>query len=268
MKSDEFTRVEIDKAVKECSFLNKLIHFESIDSTNNYAKELADTGEQQGTVIVADKQTAGRGRMGRSWSSPKLAGLWFSLILRPDLNSDDLATLTPIVAVALSKTIEQLTKIKLGIKWPNDIYVGNKKICGILTEVSLDSDSVNYAVVGIGVNINVDRFNTELSDIATSLKIEDVNIENISRIDIIHKFLDEFAPLYNKLISGESMSDILNLYRKYSIILNRDIYIIKSGNKTLATAIDIIENGELLVRLEDGSLSTVNSGEVSIRTRK
>ncbi len=248
-------------------FLFKLLYFESVDSTNTRAKMLAEQDNPEGTLIIADEQTGGRGRLGRVWSSPKSTGLWMSLILRPNIEPSLASVITQIAVVAMTKAIIYITGLEVGIKWPNDIWIGSKKVCGILTEMSAEFSRVNYVVLGIGLNVNNEEFSDELSEIATSLKMELDDGRMIKRADIVANFLHEFKPLYDELLENGTFETALKYCRDYSITLNRDVNIIKSNTSIPAKAIDILGTGELLVLLEDGTEYRVNSGEVSIRNR-
>ncbi len=246
---------------------NKVIHFDSIDSTNTKAKIVAEQGEKEGTIIVAEEQVGGRGRLGRVWKSPKSSGLWMSMILRPNIEPSMAAIITQIAAVAVRQAIKNVTGIDAGIKWPNDIWIGNKKVCGILTEMSAEFSRLHYVVLGIGINVNMDNFDADIADIATSLKIETKSQHRINRADIIANFIYEFSPFYRELVLHGTFDKAMRLCKKHSITLGKDVYIMKSNEKIPARTIDILDTGELLVLLDDGTEYAVNSGEVSIRNR-
>ncbi len=262
---DDLSESYIKVALGDFSFLKEVLYFETIDSTNNRAKILAEQGALEGTLIIAEEQTAGRGRLGRRWSSPKSNGLWFSLVLRPNIAPSVASILTQVAAAAMAGAIEEVVDVSIGIKWPNDLWIGSKKLSGILTEMSAEFSRVNYVVIGIGVNVNNESFNGELSDIATSIKIE--TGKNIKRADIVVSFLEKFLPYYNEVIKYGYSSTALEVCRDKSITIGKDVNIIKANDITPAKALEILQTGELLVKLDDGSEYAVNSGEVSIRAR-
>ena len=156
----------------ECIGKN-IIYFDSIGSTNSKAKELAEGGKVHGTVVISEEQTSGRGRIGRDWLSPKYKGIWMSIILRPNIITENISKITLLGAAAVQKAIMKMG-VKTSIKWPNDIVINSKKVCGILTEMSGEIDHINYLVMGIGINVNLEKedITTDLKDVATSIKIE------------------------------------------------------------------------------------------------
>ncbi len=262
---DDLSGAYIKVALRDIDFLKEVMYFDSVDSTNTRAKILAEQGTEEGTIIIAEEQTSGRGRLGRDWKSPKSAGLWFSLILRPKIDPEDASILTQVAAAAMAKAIGKVTDVKVGIKWPNDLWVEGKKLSGILTEMSAEISRINYVVIGIGVNVNNESFGGELADIATSLRIQ--TGEKIKRADIVVEFLNEFYIYYNELLEDGYSSSAMQFCKENSITLGKDVNIIKYNEIIPARAIDILRSGELLVELEDGTSYAVNSGEVSIRNR-
>jgi BirA family biotin operon repressor/biotin-[acetyl-CoA-carboxylase] ligase len=242
-----------------------IIHFDSIDSTSNHAKAIALKGAKEGTVVIAEEQTKGRGRLGRSWLSPKGQGIWMSIILRPDIIPTHAMKVTQIVAAAITKALRKFTKDDVLIKWPNDIVLHKKKVCGILTEMSAEIDKVNFVIVGIGVNANMDEtiLPKDLEDKAVSLaKYMD---DNISRREIVKEILYEFEKLYMDFIESKSIHKSINICRQYSATLNNPVRIISKDGEVKARAIDLSEDGQLIVEYEDGRVEKVFSGEVSVR---
>lgn len=241
-----------------------IIHFDTIDSTNNKAKELASLGELEGTIIISEEQTVGRGRLGRTWVSPKYKGIWMSIILRPNISPQDASKVTQIGAAAVLKAIRDL-ELEAFIKWPNDIVLNKKKVCGILTEMSAEIDKINYLVVGIGINVNIDEyeFPKELKNMATSLK--GVSYEKIDRKNLISDILNNFEKLYGELISKNSIDDTIRICKEYSVLLGKEVKIIKNNEEIIAKAIDINKDGNLVVKYESGEIDNIISGEVSIR---
>lgn len=243
---------------------NKILYFDSITSTNDKAKELALNDYPHGTVIIAEEQTSGRGRLGRSWISPKYKGIWMSIILRPNINTLDVPKITQVTAAAVEKSLLNMN-LKTYIKWPNDIILNSKKICGILTEMSGEINNVNYVVVGIGINANLDieDFNEDLKEKATSIKIEEN--KPIKRKLLVSHILNNFETLYNDLINFNNIESSISICKENSILLGNNIKIMSRKTITPAKALNLNENGELIVQYEDGKIAKVNSGEVSIR---
>lgn len=241
-----------------------IIHFDTIDSTNNKAKELASLGEVEGTTIISEEQTMGRGRLGRTWISPKYKGIWMSIILRPNISPQDASKITQIGAAAVLKAIRDL-ELEAFIKWPNDIVLNKKKVCGILTEMSAEIDKINYLVVGIGINVNIDEyeFPKELINMATSLK--SVSQKKIDRKNLVSNILNNFEKLYDELICKNSIDDTIQICKDYSVLLGKEVKIIKNNEEIIAKAIDVNKDGNLVVKYESGETDNIISGEVSIR---
>ncbi len=239
---------------------NKIIHFNTIASTNDYAKEIASDLED-GTVIISEEQTKGKGRLGRQWHSKINEGIWMSIILKPEIIPYKAPFITLIAGASVVSALNKLGVNTL-IKWPNDIILNNKKISGILTELSAEIERVNHIVLGIGINVKTMEFSQEISDIATSLYKEGYKI---SRVDIVRNIFIEFEELYMDYINNNCKEKTLNICRKYSAIIGKDIYILKGDNKELVKCLDISEDGNLVVQAEDKTIKEVMSGEVSIR---
>ncbi len=239
---------------------NNIVHFNTIDSTNNYAKKIA-LQESEGTIIVSEEQTKGKGRIGRKWHSKSKEGIWMSIILKPEMIPQNAPFITLIAGASIVKALNNLG-IETTIKWPNDIIINNKKVAGILTELSAESDRINYIVLGIGINVKTTEFSQEISEIATSLYKEGYKIP---RIDIIINILREFEELYLKYINKNSKKATLDICRKYSAIIGKDVYLIKGEEKELVRCLDMNKEGNLIVRTEDNIIKEIISGEVSIR---
>ncbi len=238
-------------------------YYDTLPSTNTHLKELAAKGAPHGLCIIADAQTAGRGRMGRSFLSPANQGLYLSVLLRPGCKAQDLMHLTCAVGLAVCDAIVDTTGYQAGIKWINDLVAGNKKLGGILTELSVDptSGNVDYAVVGIGINLSGLTFPAELESIATSLEAATGVAPN--RDLVASKLLIHLEKTSQKLL--EEKTSIMARYRSLCITLGKEITLVQEGTIRPGTAMDITEDGSLLVKLADGSISAVNSGEVSVR---
>lgn len=259
---DKLLPKEIEMLLSGKAIGHEIIYFDSIDSTNSYAKKEANE-LKDGTVILSEEQTTGRGRRGREWSSPKGTGIWMSLVLKPNIPPTEGVRMTQIAAAAVCKSIRQMTSLDALIKWPNDIVVNGKKICGILTEMAGELNEIRYIVVGIGINVNTSSFSDELKNVATSLLIE--SNSKIDRKKLVVNILENFETLYNAYINGSNFDEALNIVKKYSAILGKEIKIVQGNRETIAKAIDIDREGLLLVEMKDGTRELISSGEISIR---
>ena len=259
---DQVTLTEI----METQIIGKRIEVhQAIDSTNNRARELALEGVEEGTLIIAETQLEGRGRLGRNWISPKGKGIWMSLILRPNLPPDQAPRITAIAAVAIRKALNRATGLDIGIKWPNDIIIDGKKVCGILTEMHADIDRIHYVVVGMGINVNMTQkdFPTDISSTATSLRIA-LN-RSLDRRQLIALIMEEIEEVYLKYLENRDFEQILHQCRQYSVTLNRSVKVIGRDSTIEGIAIDFDEDGALLVKTHDGNIIKVMSGDVSVR---
>lgn len=250
---------------ESCPWQDSLLWYDTIDSTNTAARSLARQGAPSGTVLIADHQTGGRGRLGRSFHSPAGSGIYMSLILRPDCAAAELMHLTCATAVAMCDAIEQAAGIRPGIKWTNDLVYGKKKLAGILTELSLAPDGkVEYAIIGIGINCcqSESDFPEEIRNIAGSLA--SVTGRVVSRPVVAAAMMDALYRMNNTLLSEKAK--VMESYRRDCITLGKEISLVRSdGIVRHGTAVDIDAEGALLVQFADNSLETVNSGEVSVR---
>lgn len=254
----------IKKYLQTKTFGQKIFYSEETKSTNIDAKNLAKENASSGSLVIAETQGAGRGRLERKFFSPKGKGLWFSLILRPKFDIKDAPKCTLLAAVAVAAAMEEIG-VKPEIKWPNDIMRGDKKLVGILTEL-VTLGAKDYAViVGIGVNVNFaeEDFHEDIKNIATSLAI--IKGENIERAKFLGRILCYFEKLYEKA-ETEGFGEVLNLWRKYSATLNKNIRVINAGDNSEITgrAVDIDESGALMVDT-GGKIIKVLAGDVSVR---
>ena len=234
----------------------KFYYFKSISSTNDKAKEMADQGKSN-IVVVAEKQEEGRGRFGRKWSSG-LGGLYMTIVLE-EKNSDKAKYMTLMASVAVAKTIKRLAKLNAMVKWPNDVLVNDKKVCGILTEII--SGKKNYALIGIGLNVNQKKFDKEIIDKATSMRIEsnnDFDIKSVSKLIIA-----ELDKLYSYCAFGD-YSKILSLWKKYSHTLGKKIMAKTISGTYVGTAVDIDRDCSLVLRLDDGKEQKIIEGDIFI----
>ena len=260
---DLLTRDELVLGITTSYLGNRIVCFENIGSTNNYIKEHADEFAD-GTLVVSEEQKSGRGRLGREWTSPSGKGIWMSLLLKPEISPQNAPQITQIAAAALVETINDLYGLEAKVKWPNDIVVNGRKVCGILTEMDAELGSVSYIVLGIGINANIDVFDGELADKATSLKIEIG--EAVDRKKLLFHFLNCLERLLNPFFEDEDFEKALNICRKHSAVIGKKIWIKEKNISVEVLATGINDSGELVVQYEDGSEKTILSGEVSIRS--
>lgn len=241
---------------------------ECVDSTNSHLKRHSSEYLKGNHLLIAKSQTSGRGRMGRSFKSP-ISGIYMSFMLHPDIPASEALYLTTMAAVAVSESIEDVCRVKTGIKWVNDIYAGQKKVCGILTEASVNNDdfSLNYAIVGIGINVEEPDggFDKEISSIAGALyktKKAPPDTYNLLIASVIERFFRYYLCSDKRIFLSE--------YKNRSCIIDREIYIMENifepDNLVSATALDIDDECHLIVRLNDGTIKELSSGDVSIRT--
>ncbi len=240
--------------------------FPTIDSTNLELKRMAQQGAPHGSVVIADRQTAGRGRMGRSFLSPGGMGIYMSVLLRPGCPPQQLMHLTCAAAAAMCDAVEEAAGIRPGIKWTNDLVYNQKKLAGILTELGIDPKSslVDYAIVGIGINCcqNVKDFDPSIQDFAVSLSM--CTGKTVDRSAAAASMICTLKKMDRILLTGKKQ--ILDQYRQDCITIGRDISLLRPGCPVqYGRAVDVDDNGSLLVQFADGSQEAVNSGEVSIR---
>lgn len=229
--------------------------YEELESTNDTAWEKAIKGEPEGTVIFAEFQTKGRGRLKRHWYSAKRKGLCFSVILRPQLTPNYVPMITAMSAVSVAMAVRKLTGSSALIKWPNDIFLNGKKLGGILTEINTELDIIKFVILGIGINVNMDKFPDELKKTATSLKLEDG--ENYSRIELAREILKSLEDYYNLLLN-KKWDEIIAEWKDLSWVLGKRV----SVGETEGQALGIDEQGALIVRQDDGINKYITSGDV------
>lgn len=241
--------------------------FSSVTSTNTILKEMAEQGAKEGTVIIAEEQTAGRGRTGKQFYSPKGTGIYISILLRPDIPAEESLFLTTSAAVATARAIEDVSDKRALIKWVNDIYLEDKKACGILTEgaFNVETGKLDYAIVGIGINVCIPDggFPDNIKDIATA--IFDKQTDSINKRSIlIANLLDYFMEYYKDFKSKSYVKE----YIERSMIIGKTITVIEGSKTSVAKAIDIDKNCRLRVQFEDGTTKWLSSGEVSTKIHK
>jgi len=252
-----------------------IIHFDELNSTNTYAKSIASDLYKEGHIVITEKQLSGRGRLGRQWVSQNNKGIWMSIILKPQINIADISKITQVAAAAINLGLSA-HGVKTEIKWPNDIIINNKKICGILVEMNSEKNintntsedsKINYVVVGIGINVNndIEDFPEELRETATSIKIE--TNKEYKRNILVAEVLNNFEKLYIAL-NNNDFSKSLDICRKNSYVIGKEINLIKNQEVKEATALNINDDGELVVMYKDGETDNIISGEISVRIRK
>lgn len=240
----------------------EIYYFDSIDSTNTKAKELAEEGHPSGTLVVADRQTAGKGRRGRSWESPTGIGIFMTLMLKPEINPNNASMLTLVAAMATTRAIRRVTGVPAMIKWPNDIVMNGKKVCGILTEMSAQFDYINHIVIGIGINVHNEDFPEEIAKTASSLYLE--RGQHIHRASLIEAFLEEFEDVYAEYLKTEDMEGLQKEYDAMLVNRGRQVRVLDPKEPFEGKAMGITKKGELIVDTWE-SRKLVSSGEVSVR---
>jgi hypothetical protein len=251
------------KAQVQTEFFGKqFIYLEKIDSTNTYAKKIADSGAPEGTVVLAEEQRGGRGRLDRSFLSPFAQGLWFSLILRPSFSPMEVSKLTLMAAVAVTKALHRCGLTECGIKWPNDILVHDKKVVGILTELHASAEKINYVVMGIGINVSLTKkmLPRELKRIVTSFAME--NVEAL-RADILKTVLEELEHYYIS-VSENGFAPIIEEWKVLSCMMNREVEVSAIDRIFKGKAVGLDEDGNLLVETNKGT-ERVLAGDVHVR---
>jgi len=240
------------------------IYLDETTSTNDYAKKIAND-HKDGTVVIAEKQTAGKGRRGRLWDSSYGEGIWMSLLLKPDMVPTDAILITQIAAVAVAEGIKNAVGHDTKIKWPNDIVINKKKVCGILAEISGEIDYLNYIVVGIGINVNqtTESFHDEVRDKATSLKI--VTSEKVDRQKVLVSVLKSFNYYYDEFVKKHLLGEMLQKCEDYSATIGNRVKVISNIETIEGEAIGLTESGALIIKLDNGEEKEIIAGEVSVR---
>jgi BirA family biotin operon repressor/biotin-[acetyl-CoA-carboxylase] ligase len=267
MPRTEPIRLEKIKEKLQTKLIGKtMLYFSEAASTNDFAKEMAATGAEEGTVIIAETQTSGKGRLGRDWASPK-GGIWLSTILRPKLRPNDIPKLTLMTSLAVAKTISQLFNLRTEVKWPNDVLINAKKVCGILTEANTRGNITDFVVVGIGINANIELYSLpkQVGENATSLKYE--LKREIDREQFLRVLLEKMEQYYVTL-TERKFKPILRKWKSLCSFLGSYVEVISWKEKIVGLAIDVDENGALIIRLRNGTLRKVLSGDVSLKRRK
>lgn len=242
---------------KSCRFL------EQLDSTNLEAQRSAENGAVHGAVVIADMQTAGRGRRGRSWQSPAGSNLYFSLLLRPQATPESVSAVTLVMALAVTEAIRETCGAAALIKWPNDIVIDGKKVCGILTELRTEKGRIQDIVIGVGINVGQTEFASELAFGASSLLL--ACGREISREELLALTLKGFELYYERFLETLDMSGLMEQYNALLVNCGREVRVLDPQEEFTGISAGINERGELLVERQDGRLETVYAGEVSVR---
>lgn len=260
---DLMTEAEIKSLMHTEWVAREVLYFDTIDSTNTKAQELAEKGYQSGTLVVADKQESGKGRRGRSWVSPSGTGIFMTLMIKPDINPNNASMLTLVAALAVAKAITSVTGEEAMIKWPNDIVINGKKVCGILTEMNAQFDYINHIVVGIGINVHNESFPEEISQMASSLMIE-AGGKRFHRAQIIAETMSYFEQYYDTFLETQDLSALVREYDELLVNRNKSVRVLDPKEPFDGKAMGITPKGELIVDTWE-SRKLVSSGEVSVR---
>ena len=260
---DILSQAEILSSIRGSWAGREILYLDEVDSTNPAAKKAAENGAVHGTLVVSERQTGGKGRRGRAWDSPRGTGIFMTLILRPNMAPVHASMLTLVAALAVADGIRECTGAESLIKWPNDIVMSGKKICGILTEMSADPDCINYVAVGIGINVNMEEFPEEIRGVAASIFTE--TGKKTKRSLLISAVMAAFERYYEVFMKTTDMSGLLEDYNGKLANCGRTVRVLDPAGEYSGTAIGIDREGELLVEMEDTTVRRVLSGEVSVR---
>jgi len=251
---------EIKRNLRTHLFGKNIVYHQRIDSTNDAAYSLAEAGAPEGTVVVAESQQKGKGRMGRKWVSPAGGGIYFSCIIRPDISPAEVSRITLVAALSVVKAIKNFTHLDAALRWPNDVLIKDKKVTGILTELKAEADKTSFVVLGIGVNVNTET--GDLPEGATSLKAECK--KKIPRAEFFSRLLEMLEKEYNRL-KKEGFKNIRKELKIHSCTLGRYVRLATSGKKRVhGHALDIDENGALVLKMSNGEEKTFFSGDVTL----
>ena len=264
---DVMTKEELDSLIKTQWAGRNILYYDVTDSTNLRVKQAGDEGAPHGTLAVADRQTAGRGRRGRTWISPAGSSIYMSILLRPEITPDKASMLTLVMALSVTEGIGQCMAQSecpaLQIKWPNDIIINGKKLAGILTEMSSQIDYINHVTIGAGINVNMPDVPKEIAQTATSLRIECGH--TVKRAPLIAAVMERLEENYEIFLKTQDLSGLIDRYSALLVNRDREVQILGAKETYRAHAIGIDRTGELIVRREDGTVEKIYSGEVSVR---
>lgn len=262
---DIMTSEEIMSRIRTKHLARRVFYFPTIDSTNLQAKKYAEEPDADGALFLADEQTKGRGRRGRSWSSPAGDNIFMSLLLKPKLRPESASMMTLLAALAVAAAAEEMTGLEVKIKWPNDIVINKKKICGILTEMSSEIDYIHYLVIGIGINVNTGTFPEEIKEMASSLFLSSGAKKRWNRSELICLLMEHLERYYEQFLLTENLSFVQEEYNRKLAGIHEQVKVLGETEDMVGISRGITEKGELIVELSDGSRKEVMSGEVSVR---
>jgi BirA family biotin operon repressor/biotin-[acetyl-CoA-carboxylase] ligase len=260
---DVITKTELESLLDTAWAGRNIIYFLETDSTNTQAKRLGDEGAAHGTLAVAEKQTGGKGRRGRRWESPAGSSIYMSILLRPDILPNQAPMLTLVMALSVAKAIQVCVGEEALIKWPNDIVINGRKVCGILTEMSTEIQWINHVVIGTGINVNTENFPAEIAETATSLYLESGKRQKRSLLTA--EILRQFERYYSLFLDAGDLSGIQEEYNSLLVNFGREVRVLEPGHEYNGVAGGINETGELLIHTKDGQIRQVYAGEVSVR---
>ncbi len=245
-----------------CIGQGEIRYFERTDSTNLRAKAMAADGAPEGTLVIAEEQTQGRGRRGRNWFSPPGAGIYLSLIMRPDILPQEAPRFALLTAAAVAEAVREITALETRIKWPNDILVGGRKLGGILTEVSMEMDKVEYMIVGLGLNVNLAReaFPSDLQEIGTSIQME--MGRHLHRLPLVRRIIERFEETYQGY-QRHGFAPIRKRWQDFTDMIGRTVEVDTMGRRLTGEVLDFDEDGYLVVREHNGVPVRLFSGDVS-----
>jgi len=249
---------ELEPLLKGTIFSKSIISYQELPSTMDTASELAEEGAAEGTLVIANAQTKGRGRLGRSWESPEGKGIYLSIILRPNIPLNEIGLITLMSGVAIVRAIRKISGLEAAIKWPNDIIIKDKKVAGILTELKAEVDKVKFVVIGVGLNVNSDA--KSLPDKAGSLK--ELTNKKFSRVEVLSAIIKELDKLYQQFINKE-YDAIITESKNYSTTLGCRVKVKTYQDKIEGQAIDIDSTGALILRLDSGINQVIHAGDVT-----
>ncbi|MFA5350334.1 MAG: biotin--[acetyl-CoA-carboxylase] ligase [Candidatus Omnitrophota bacterium] len=254
---DRLFALEIAYSLNTKFIAKKIHYFDYLSSTMDMAMQLGIQGASNGTLVLAESQTKGRGRLGRSWFSPKYKGIYFSLILRPNIPPSASPMLTLLAAVSICEAVKKIVSLDAQIKWPNDVFICNKKIAGILTEMNAEVDKVNFVVIGIGLNVNNDK----KSLIAQATSLKEQAGQSISRILLLQELLRRIENNYS-ILEDKGVQAIIDKWRSFTLTLGRRVKVYYQDKHVEGAAVDIDQDGALLIRKDSGLMQKVFSGDV------
>jgi BirA family transcriptional regulator, biotin operon repressor / biotin---[acetyl-CoA-carboxylase] ligase len=260
---DVLSENKIKSAIKTNLFGNKIYAFWSVSSTNDFAYRLAMQGEDEGALVIAEQQKRGRGRQARVWDSQFGKGLWFSIIMRPDLPSSKSGLIPFLAGLSVLIAVQNITGLHLDLKWPNDIIINKKKCCGILSEVNFNNSKIDFIILGIGINVNHNHgdWHEQVNKVATSLRIE--KKERINRSELLNEVLCQLE-LHYEDVKKNGFDGILDQWKKNCSNFKKTITVVQEDTEISGTFFDLDEKGCLLMEVKDGKTIKIVAGDVLI----